>query len=130
MGNGPFRYLEGTVYPSEEKTMAVQTDDQYDGAHKYYITNCMGFNDGKTEYTPGEGQVVQFIMKLEDGTIIPGVQSEQLVLMLLDRHEKLNKRFPSEQYEKMKAGLEMFLEACKERVESRMSRGVMGILQK
>jgi len=126
----PFRYLDGVVFPSEDKTMAVLQDDTYGGAHKYFITNCLGFNDGKTEYTPGEGQAIQFVMKLEDGTMVPGVQSEQLVLMLLDRHERLNNKFPSDQYEKMKAGLEMFLEAAKERVESRMSRGVMGILQK
>jgi hypothetical protein len=126
----PFRYLDGVVFPSEQKTMAVLQDDAYEGAHKYYITNCAGFNDGKTEYTEGEGQVIQFIQKTDDGTIIPGVQSEQLVLLLLDRHARLNNRFPSEQYEKMKAGLEMFLEASKERVESRIARGVMGILQK
>jgi hypothetical protein len=126
----PFRYLDGVVFPSEQKTMAVLNDEIYGGAHKYYVTNCMGFNEGKTEYTEGEGQVIQFIEKLDDGTIIPGIQSEQLILLLLDRHERLNNRYPSEQYEKMKAGLEMFLEAAKERVESRMSRGVMGILQK
>jgi len=126
----PFRYLDGVVFPSEQRTMAVLNDETYGGAHKYYVTNCMGFNEGKTEYTEGEGQVIQFIEKLDDGTIIPGIQSEQLILLLLDRHERLNNRYPSEQYEKMKAGLEMFLEAAKERVESRMSRGVMGILQK
>lgn len=126
----PFRYLPGTVFPSDQPTMAVRRDDVYDGAHTYYFTNCLGFNDGKTEYTVGEGQALQFVMKLEDGTIIPGVQSEQLVLALLDRHERLNAKFPSAQYEKMKAGLEMFLEACKERVEERMARGVMGELKK
>lgn len=130
MEQQPFRYLDGVVFPSEERTMAVQANDGYDGAHRYYLTNSLGFNNGQAEYTPGEGQVIQFVMKLEDGTIVPGAQSEQIVLMLLDRHEKLNAKFPSEQYAKMKAGLEMFLEACKERVEARMSRGVMGELKK
>ncbi len=125
----PFRDLDGIVFPSEQKTMCVLRDDTYDGAHKYYITNCYGFNDGKTEYMPGEGQQLRFVQKLDDGTIIPGAQSEQLVLILLDRHARLNERFPSEQYEKMKAGLELFLEACKERVEARMNRGVMGELK-
>jgi len=126
----PFRYLEGKVFPSEERTIAVYEDDTYGGAHRYYITNYLGFNDGKTEYTPGEGQAIQFIQKTEDGKMIPGIQSEQLVLLLLDRHERLNNRFPSEQYEKMKAGLEMFLEASKERVEARIARNVMGELKK
>ncbi len=130
MNENPFRYLDGVVFPSEEPTIAVRTDDEYNGAHTYYITNCLGFNDGKTEYTKGEGQILRFIKKESDGSITPGVQSEQLVLMLLDRHARLNEKFPSEQYAKMKAGLEMFLEASKERVEERMARGVMGKLKK
>lgn len=126
----PFRYLEGTVFPSEEKTISVLKDEIYDGAHKYYMYNCLGFNNGKTEYTPGEGQTIQFVQKSADGDVVPGIQSEQLVLLLLDRHARLNAIFPSEQYDKMKAGLEMFLEASKERVEARMVRGVMGKLKK
>jgi hypothetical protein len=121
--------LEGTVFPSEEKTIEVMSLDEYGGAHEYKITNCRGFNKGKTEYT-GTQQTIKFIKKLEDGTIQKGLQSEQLVIMLLDRHKKLNDKFPSEQYEKMKTGLEMFLEASKERVEDRMKRNVMGNLKK
>lgn len=74
--------------------------------------------------------MIQFIQKLDDGTVIPGLQSEQLVLMLIDRHKKLNARFPSAQNEKMIQGLEMFLDASRERVEDRMNRGVMGDLKK
>lgn len=126
-----FRYLDGVVFPSEERTIAVLDNDTYGGAHRYYITNCLGHSNGKTEYTPGEGQSIQFIHKPTDGSdVIPGLQSEQLVLMLLDRHARLNEKFPSTQYDKMKAGLEMFLEASKERVEERMSRNVMGELKK
>lgn len=129
--NMPFRYLDGVVYPSEERTIAVLKDDTYGGAHKYYVTNSLGFEDGKAVYTPGEGQTVQFVMKPVDGSpTIPGMQSEQLVLLLLDRHARLNEAFPSEQYDKMKAGLEMFLEASKERVEARIARDVMGKLEK
>ncbi len=62
--------------------------------------------------------------------MVAGLQSEQLVLVLLDRAVKLNARFPSDHNTKMIAGLEMFLEACKERVEERMTRGVMGELKK
>ena len=70
------------------------------------------------------------IQKNDDGSIVPGVQSEQLVYVLLDRHEKLNARFPSAQNEKMIAGLRMFIEACEERVKERIERGVMGELKK
>jgi hypothetical protein len=126
----PFRYLDGVVYPSEERTIAVLDNDGYGGAHKYFVTNSTGFKDGKTEYTPGEGQSIQFVHKLDTSEVIPGLQSEQLVLLLLDRHARLNDKYPSEQYDKMKAGLEMFLEASKERVEARVARGVMGELKK
>jgi hypothetical protein len=126
----PFRYLDGVVYPSEERTIAALDNDGYGGAHKYFVTNSLGFKDGKAEYMPGEGQAIQFVHKPNDVDVIPGLQSEQLVLLLLDRHARLNEKYPSEQYEKMKAGLEMFLEASKERVEARIARGVMGELKK
>ena len=121
--------LDGRVYPSEEKTIRAVYDKTYGGAHCYIMRECLGFADGVTSYT-GNEQVIQFIQKLDDGTVIPGIQSEQLALVLLDRHKKLNARFPSPQNEKMIKGLEMFLEASKERVQSRMERGVMGKLEK
>jgi hypothetical protein len=131
-GNGPKVEkidLDGTVFPSKEKTIQVINDATYGGAHCYIIRECLGFKDGKTSYVDSK-QVIQFIQKLDDGTVIPGLQSEQLVLMLIDRHKKLNARFPSAQNEKMIQGLEMFLDASRERVEDRMNRGVMGDLKK
>jgi len=121
--------VDGTVFPSEEKTIQAVYDETYGGAHCYVIRECLGFADGRTSYV-NSSQVIQFIMKLDDGTVIPGLQSEQLVIALIDRHKKLNARFPSPQNEKMIRGLEMFLEASRERVEDRMSRGVMGDLKK
>lgn len=121
--------IEGVVYPSEEKTIMVEDDPIYGGAHHYVIKNCKGFNDGKTEYVDSKHSI-QFVQKLEDGTVIPGLQSEQLVLVLLDRAIKLNARFPSIQNETMISGLNIFLQACRDRVEDRMNRGVMGDLKK
>lgn len=121
--------VDATVYPSNEPTISVVEDVPYGGAHCYVIRECLGFNDGKTHYTDTE-QVVRFVQKNDDGSMIPGLQSEQLVLALLDRHEKLNARFPSDQNVKMIAGLRMFLEACEERVKNRIERGVMGELKK
>lgn len=121
--------IDATVYPSDEPTISVVDDAVYGGAHCYVIRECLGFADGKTQYTDTE-QVVRFVRKNDDGAVVSGLQSEQLVLALLDRHEKLNARFPSEQNAKMIAGLRMFLEACEERVKERMERGVMGELKK
>lgn len=121
--------IDAVVFPSEERTIRVVKDEEYGGAHCYIMRECLGYVDGKTAYVDSS-QVIQFIQKLDDGTIIPGLQSEQLVLALIDRHVKLNARFPSEQNEKMIRGLEMFLEASRERVQDRMNRGVMGELKK
>lgn len=124
------KQLDYTVFPSTEKTIRVQEDADYGGAHRYLIQNSIGFKDGKAEYVPESVQAIQFVQKNLDGSVIPGVQSEQLAYILLDRCQKLNARFPSEQNLKMIEGLNMFLEACKERVEDRISRGVMGDLKK
>lgn len=121
--------LAATVFPSDHKTIQVHEDQEYGGAHFYQIENCLGFNNGVTEYTES-CQLIGFVQKLDNGKIIPGLQSEQLVLVLIDRHEKLNARFPSAQNEKMLAGLRMFLEASEERVRERMERGVMGDLKR
>ena len=63
-------------------------------------------------------------------SVIPGWQSEQLALILLDRVKKLNAKYPSDQNSKQIEGLEMYLAACKERIEERINRGVMGELKK
>lgn len=127
----PFRYLDGVVYPSEERTIAVLHDDTYGGAHKYYMTNCLGHNNGKTEYTPGEGQAINFVMKPADGgPVVPGIQSEQLIILLIDRIEHLNAAFPCEENVEIIACLQGALNASKKRVENRIARDVMGKLEK
>jgi hypothetical protein len=123
------KQLNFQVFPSEEKTISVEDDIIYGGAHKYEIQNSLGFNNGKAELHDSK-QTIQFVQKNDDGIMIPGVQSEQLAFILLDRCKKLNARFPSTHNEKMIIGLEMFLIACQERVEERIARGVMGELKK
>lgn len=126
------KQLDYKVFPSDEATISVEDDAIYGGAHKYEITNCLGFNNGKTQYDDPYYQkhTIQFVQKNDDGSMVSGIQSEQLAYVLLDRAQKLNARFPSPQNEKMIAGLNMFLDACRERVEDRINRGVMGDLKK
>lgn len=122
--------LKQTVFPSKEKTVfANEADDIYGGAHNYTFYNCRGFENGKTVYD-STMQSIQFVQKKDDGTVIPGLQSEQIVIALIDRQKKLNARFPSPFSEKAIRGLEMFLEAQHERVQERIDRGVMGDLKK
>lgn len=123
------KLLDFKVFPSEEQTISVAESDIYGGAHHYQAMTCEGFSNGVVKYT-NNYLSIKFIKKEDDGTINPGVQSEQLVYILLDRTQKLNARFPSPQNEKMMAGLQMFLDACKERVQDRIDRGVMGNLKK
>lgn len=129
-----FKNLESTtdqntvVYPSNECTIEVIDTDGYSGAHKYRAKMCTGFSNGKTHYIK-ETDTIQFVQKNEDGTVTPGWQSEQLAIILLDRVRKLNARFPSEYNEKQAKGLEMYLEACKERIQERLERGVYGELK-
>ena len=122
--------LEYLVYPSDIQTIAVEDDDTYGGAHNYTVNNCLGFNNGETEYIKNEVTEINFVKKSDDGTIISGVQSEQLAYVLLDRCIKLNNRFPSKQNEQMITGLRLFLAACHDRVAERINRGVMGELKK
>lgn len=126
---GDLTVLDSTVFPSDEKTIAVEPDPDYGGAHCYHIKNCVGFNNGKTGYVPEE-QTIQFVQKNADGSIIPGLQSEQLVLMLIDRHTKLNAKYPDPRFDRLVGSLRAFLQAAHERVQERIDRGVMGELKK
>lgn len=123
------KVLDAVVFPSDVKSISVFDDKDYGGAHQYVFTNSIGFKDGKAEYVPFT-QSIQFVQKNEDGTMLPGVQSEQLVIALIDRTKKLNARFPSGFNVRMIDGLEMFLAACRDRIQDRINRGVMGDLKK
>lgn len=123
------KQLDYKVFPSEAKTIQVEDDPTYGGAHHYRAQHSTGFNNGEATYVDGYTEI-QFVQKNDDGTMIPGLQSEQLAYILLDRAEKLNARFPSPQNEKQIAGLKIFLEGCEERIRDRMDRGVMGELKK
>ena len=128
--------LEATVFPSDVKTIATcQTDDEYGGTHAYYIRRCTGFKVGETIYSDtGEfvrdWTTIQFVQKFENGFLIPGLQNEQLIIVLKDRIKKLDAKFPHPENQNMLKALDDFLEASKRRVQERMDRGVMGELKK
>lgn len=124
----PEKLHELKVFPSEAATIGVYPDKDYGGAHQYLIKECAGFSDGETQYV-NTHQVLQFVKKEEDGSMTPGLQSEQVLLALIDRHVKLNKRFPSVFNEKMIEGMQMAIDAMQERVQDRLDRDVMGELK-
>lgn len=120
------------VYPTNKQTVFAVEDSEAahygGGAHLYRIENCLGFSNGETQYGGGD-QSIQFVMKDAEGNVTPGLQSEQLLLLLGDRHEKLNSRFPAATHAKFMAGIQMALDACRERIDERMERKVMGELK-
>lgn len=123
------------VFPSPESTIQVISDDKEialgypNPCHNYEIQNCIGFQDGMTAYH-NSSQNIQFVQKNPDGSIVPGVQSEQLALVLLHRLQTMNKLFPCEENDLQIAGLKMYLAGCELRVRNRIARGVMGELKK
>ena len=121
--------LSRTVYPSDQQTILVSPDDTYGGAHEYQLEECLGFNNGKTEYQ-GTFQKISFVKKLDDGTMVAGLQSEQLLIALIDRHKKLNERFPSREGALAITKMEEALQWLEARVRERTERGVMGDLKK
>jgi hypothetical protein len=120
--------LNATVYPSTEETISVIGDDTYGGAHTYSAYNSLGFNNGKVEYT-NEIQRIEFVKKLDNGDILPGLQSEQLLIILIDRHKKLNARFPSREGALAITKMEEALHWLEARVKDRINRDVMGDLK-
>jgi hypothetical protein len=126
-----FKVIDAKVFPSEDCTITVKDDAIYGGAHEYCVIESLGFDpERNVAIHAGTVQTIRFVHKPDNAPMEAGVQSEQLAIVLLDRCQKLNARFPSAHNEKMMAGLNMFLDACKERVQERMDRGVMGKLQK
>ena len=129
VGGVLYKELPCKVFPSDEKTIFVNTNDGYEGAHDYIFKVTTGKKNGKTEYL-NEYETVQFVQKTDDGTIYTGAQDEQLIYILLDRIKKLNDRFPSVYNDKVIRGLKTALEGFEDRVRDRLDRGVLGKLEK
>jgi hypothetical protein len=62
--------------------------------------------------------------------MVAGLQSEQLLIALIDRHKKLNERFPSREGALAITKMEEALQWLEARVRERTERGVMGDLKK
>lgn len=103
------------------------TKDTYGGAHTYHLRECVGFRDGETVFTD-DWQTIQFVKKNEDG-IVAGITNEQLYLMLIDRLEKLNSRFPCTENDLQIQNLKANIRLCEQRVKDRIDRKVMGELK-
>jgi len=123
--------LPFTVFPSDKLTIMVDDliDPDYGGAHSYQFQNSRGFNNGRAEYEDSY-QTINFVMKREDGSMMAGVQTEQLLIALIDRHNKLNAKFPSREGALAITKMQEALHWLEQRVKDRMERGVMGDLKK
>lgn len=118
----------GVVYPSSEVSVTTKVDKDYGGAHEYTFKNSLGHVDGKAVYEDTY-QTIHFVKKEESG-MVSGVQSEQLLIALIDRHKKLNAKFPSREGALAITKMEESLMWLERRVKERVERGVMGQLKK
>ena len=125
-----FEKLEGvSVYPSNVETTEFMNDD-FNGAHRYRIKLSKGYNQTKKRVDYSDKKlVIQFIQKNADGSIIPGLQDEQLILVMMDRLKKLDAKYHSDTVTKKMKALQDYLDACKERIDERLGRGVYGELK-
>lgn len=120
------------VFPSNNITVWATAEPDYaDGpAHQFKFQNSLGFNNGEAQYAEDSYQTLQFVQKNPDGSMTPGLQTEQLLIAIYLRHKSLNDKFPSEQGEAFLAHIAGALQLQKDRVLERMNRGVMGELKK
>lgn len=121
------------VYPSNVNTIRVtDIDDQYGGAHTYVINPMVDFDqESNTPVYDKSIGLIQFVKKdPETGEFIPGFQTEQLLLMLIDRHLKLSSVFPSDIDDEFISHLSGALNLLESRVKERTERGVIGKLEK
>lgn len=112
------------VFPSTEPSVyAITTSGDDDGgSHMYVFKNCMGTFFGETEYLE-EAVEIEFAKKYDDGIVMRGLQSEQLLIALVDRTTKLNKKYPCAENEAIISSLQLAINMHRKRVEDRISRG-------
>lgn len=95
------------------------------GCHTYRLKNSIGMFDNEVKFNDTEIEL-NFMLKKNDGTDIPGIMNEQLYIVLIDRLTKLNEAFPSEQTQMQITLLYQCLLLQEMRVKDRLKRGVMG----
>ena len=119
------------VFPTNEVSVWGTSEEAYNNevAHQFKFKNCLGFHEGQTVYDDSF-QELQFVQKNEDGSMIPGLQSEQLLRALIARHKSMNTKFPSREGALAITYMETALLFLQERVAERIDRGVMGQLAK
>jgi hypothetical protein len=90
------RVAYGHGKPNVHRLNTQDTDYEGGGAHQYCF-NKMFKNEetGKMDFTESVTPIIRFVQTLSDGTTIEGITDEQLMICLIDRMTRLNKRFPS-----------------------------------
>lgn len=116
---------------AKESNVFVMPDKDYGGAHDYLAKACLGWDsDNNCSKFIDELIPVSFVKKEADGTLIGGLQNEQLLTILIDRMVKLNDKFPCDENVEQLRCLREALEWQESRTVARVSRGVMGNLEK
>lgn len=107
------------VFPSDIESIKIfEKEDGSDKGHHYSLLKTTGWDSGTYNYI-NEPVLLNFIKKNKKG-LFPGIQSEQLILVVLDRTIKLNKTAPCEENEIMIQACKDFLEAAAQRVMNKI----------
>lgn len=112
------------------------------GAHNFELAECLGWDQegqrtdflvkGRHELKENQTQVIRFIRKENqngENVTYPGVTSEQLLIVLIHRHEELDRAFPCQENKRLIEYLKKALNELEERAKTRVQRGVMGKLK-
>lgn len=121
-------YTEGqfipvaAIFPSQLISVFSEYDNEYFGAHRYRFLNSTGIGSNELPVYIPSFQELQFVKKLDNGIVIPGVTSEQIVKALIDRHQKLNNRLRSKETETVIYHLEKAIEALERDVVDKLEK--------
>lgn len=100
------------------------------GGHVYELRESAGWdNDNQCTKFVDSAQTIHFVRKNLEGELSPGVTSEQVIQMLIHRHEELDKAFPSKENKRCVEHLKQALHQLEERAKVRVQRGVIGELK-
>ena len=101
------------------------------GAHEYSFNSMYKNTEtGKMEFNDILQQDVRFVEAGDNGSVIPGITDEQLLICMIDRQNRLNSRFPSREGSIVVTKLEEALMWKEARSRERDSRNVLGKLEK
>lgn len=126
--------IKSKFFGHKDDNLSVNTSEDSQlypgGGHTYELRECVGWdNENQCTKFVDSAQTIHFVRKNLEGELSPGITSEQVIQMLIHRHEELDKAFPSQEGKRCIEHLKQALHQLEERAKVRVQRGVMGELK-